>query len=518
MAYPTPKRIDNLDQVITTDSQYDAVVLVSPSTSFQQNNLIQTALEQAAQVDKRIGSQPVLIHNSQICGGRLVHAFTGKLNKDYDDVRNFSDAAKQGILIAKEAGAINPMIIVDGVPTHSDYQFALESAYLGACQGLWQPLEARQNLGAEEVEPVETIGLFDPSAKVDFDYLSACEAGRRLARDLCGTEPERMAPIGFANYCEMAFDNSEVKVNVISKRTELVKDYPLFEAVARASFAVERHHPRVVEMTYQSAGPVTKTLMLVGKAVTYDTGGADIKTGGHMAGMSRDKGGGAAVAGFMKTLAMLKPEGIKVVAKIAAVRNSVGADAYVADEIITGHSGKRVRIGNTDAEGRLAMVDSLSHFREQAVNEINPCLFTVATLTGHALIAAGPYTILVENGTSRQAGTSVKIAEQGEQWGDSCQISLSRREDFGVIKPRTKADDVLSSNNGPSVSFPRGHQFPMAFLSEASGLEEHSKHSEHPIAYVHIDIAGSGVEGMDWQHGKPTASPVLALAASYLRK
>jgi len=517
MAYPTPIKIESLDSVITADSSYDAVILVSPNASYSNNTSLQSALTQAAQVDKRVGSQTVLIHSANVCGGKLIHAFTGKLDKDYDDVRNFGDAAKEAVLVAKDAGAQNPLIIVDGVPAAGDYQFALEAAYLGACQGLWQPLEARQALGSKEIEPVETIGLFDPSDNVDLDYLSACEAGRRLARDLCGTEPERMAPIGFAKYCESAFENSDVSVNVLSDREQIATDFPLFEAVARASYSIARHHPRIIEMSYQGQGPISKTLMLVGKAVTYDTGGADIKTGGHMAGMSRDKGGGAAVAGFMKTLAKLKPKGIKVVAKIAAVRNSVGADAYVADEIITGHSGKRVRIGNTDAEGRLAMIDSLSHFREQAVDEVNPCLFTVATLTGHALLAAGPYTLLVENGTAKKAGTSMKIAEQGEIWGDPCQISLSRREDWDIIKPRSKADDVLSSNNGPSVSVPRGHQFPMAFLSEASGLEEHSKNSDQPIAYVHIDIAGSGVEGLDWQHGKPTASPVLALAGTYLR-
>ena len=325
-----------------------------------------------------------------------------------------------------------------------------------------------------------------------------------------------MAPIGFADYCRDAFDKTDIQIKVITDREEIAREFPVLEAVARASYSVARHHPRVIELEYQGEGPIKKTLMLVGKAVTYDTGGADIKTGGHMAGMSRDKGGGAAVAGFMKILAQLKPKGIKVVAKIAAVRNSIGADAYVADEIIVGHSGKRIRIGNTDAEGRLAMVDLLSHFRQQAANEINPELFTIATLTGHAALAVGPYTILVPNGIARRQNVANAIAEAGEIWGDGCEISRSRREDWKIIKPRSKADDVLSSNNGPSVSIARGHQFPMAFLSLASGLDEHSMSSENPITYVHIDIAGSGVEKGDWQHGKPTAAPILALAGTYL--
>ena len=75
--------------------------------------------------------------------------------------------------------------------------------------------------------------------------------------------------------------------------------------------------------------------MLVGKGITYDTGGADIKVNGIMAGMSRDKIGAANVAGFLKTVSILKPKNVKVVGAMALARNSVGSNCYVADEIIT---------------------------------------------------------------------------------------------------------------------------------------------------------------------------------------
>ena len=108
------------------------------------------------------------------------------------------------------------------------------------------------------------------------------------------------------------------------------------------------------------------------KGVTYDTGGADIKAGGHMAGMHRDKGGAAAVASFMLAISKLQPKKIKVVAGMAMVRNSVGSEAYLADEIITSRAGKRVRVGNTDAEGRMAMVDLLCHVKEKCISENFP--------------------------------------------------------------------------------------------------------------------------------------------------
>lgn len=80
-----------------------------------------------------------------------------------------------------------------------------------------------------------------------------------------------------------------------------------------------------------------------------------------MQGMSRDKCGAAAVAGFMKVVSLLAPRNVKIVGIMCMVRNSVGSDAYVSDEIITARSGARVRVGNTDAEGRMAMADSLCY-------------------------------------------------------------------------------------------------------------------------------------------------------------
>lgn len=75
----------------------------------------------------------------------------------------------------------------------------------------------------------------------------------------------------------------------------------------------------------------------------------------------------------------------------------------------------------------------------------------------------------------------------------------------------------MSCNNAASAVTARGHQFPMAFLAISSGIDKHDCNAEKPLPFVHIDIAGSGVEGGDWQHGKPTASSLLALASTFLR-
>ncbi|CAD2225917.1 Peptidase M17, leucyl aminopeptidase domain-containing protein [Pseudoalteromonas sp. 3J6] len=509
MAYPKAVLAQPVSASLDCAS-HDALIIISDDFSHLPNTPLRDAILNQAQVDSRIGNQVTLL---VIAGKRVVLAPTGPLNRDYDDVRRYFDAAKLAINEAKASGSVNPAIYLPALNTDSRYQHALEVAYLGACQALWQPLEAREFHG-HGIEPITQIGLIDANEQT-IKAVNALAAGQYAARDLCGTEPERMAPPRFADYCSELFNNSAVNVDVIDDLAAIDKHYPMLSTVARASYAVERHHPRVVKLEYVPEGEVTRTLMFVGKGLVYDTGGADLKVGGYMAGMSRDKGGAASVAGFMKAVADYQPKGVKVIAFLAVVRNSIGSDCFVPDEIITSREGVRVRIGNTDAEGRLAMGDLLSEMKDLAVNEINPTLFTVATLTGHAARAMGPYGAYVENGPARSANISRQLADCGDLWADGAEVSRSRREDYDFIKPRTLADDVLSSNNAASAVTARGHQFPMAFLAVVGGLDKHGNESTLPLPYVHMDIAGSGVEGGDWQHGKPTAASVSSLFARY---
>ncbi len=509
MAFPT---VEVVESYSAAHNDYDAVILVG---DYAQQPPAEFAdfVERAQQNDQRIGKQPLLV-TADVFGGRLITAPTGPLTRDYDDVRQLADAAGAAAHIAQQAGATKPLLVVFGTQSDARYGQAEAVAYWGLCQALYEPLEAREALGEDAIETISTVGVV---GALDHEWLTAVEAGKRVARDLCGTEPERMAPPRFAEYCQQAFAHTPVKVTVIDDIQQLHHEYPLLMAVGRASLDVERHWPCVVRLEY-CAPAAEQTLMFAGKGIVYDTGGADLKTGGHMAGMSRDKGGAAGVAGFMKTVAEMRPDTVNVVAELGVVRNSIGAEAFVADEIIKAHSGVRVRIGNTDAEGRLVLADLLSHLRSQAGNYPRPQLFSVATLTGHAALAKGPYSALVPNGPARATGLPERLWEAGEVYGDPTEISWSRREDFAFVAPRTKADDVLSSNNGSSAATPRGHQFPMAFLTIAAGLDHHGNDSDHPIPYVHVDIAGSGVQGGDWQHGKPSAAPVTCFAGAYLHK
>lgn len=502
-------------RALTGEGGWDAVVVVAAGVGSALHASLAAPLERARAIDEKLGATPSVLPVEGVAGGRLVIADTGELTREHDDVRRFADAARQAVARARDAGAKAPLLLLAGVPELADFADAAPVAALAALAGLWQPLEA----AASRAPSLERLGVatldrgaFTPLDRELAHWVSAVEAGRRVARDLAGTEPERMAAIGFAKYCEEAFAGLPIDVTVVSEQRAIAEGYPLLAAVARASMAVERHQPRIVRLVYQPEGEVDRTLLFAGKGVTYDTGGADIKAGGAMAGMSRDKGGAAAVAGLMHAIGTLRPEGVRVVAELGVVRNSVGADAYVTDEIITSHAGVRVRIGNTDAEGRLVLADLLSHLREEAIGAVAPQLFSVATLTGHAHRAVGPYSIAIDNRPARVAGVAARLAEAGDRWGDPFEVSRLRREDWDFVRPRSAADDVLSCNNGPSSTTARGHQFPMAFLAIASGIAPHChRDTDLPLAFTHIDIGGSGVEGGDWQHGAPTAAPIVAL-------
>jgi len=259
----------------------------------------------------------------------------------------------------------------------------------------------------------------------------------------------------------------------------------------------------VVKLSYEPDKPVY-TMILAGKGVTYDMGGADLKTDGHMAGMSRDKGGAGAVAGLVLAAAAAKLP-VRVIGLLGCVRNSIGEDAFVSDEIITARSGVRVRIGNTDAEGRLVLADLLAAAKSMADASTPTVLVSIATLTGHVYRAFGPYAGVIGNGPAKRAGVLDRIDELGELWAEPAEKSRPRREDYAFVAARSAAEDVVSSNRLASVNTPRGHQFPFAFIDIASGLRGGA------LPYVHMDIGGVAVDPPDWQFGRPTGHPIATL-------
>lgn len=483
-------------------SDYDGVILILyPCETYAAiPRLISSYINKIVTLDKHVKTSPTLWNCDYVAGGRLVIAPTGKITA-YDDVRVVKEAARKGIERALDAGIKKPLLIVQNAVEFPDGQLV---CVLGALEALYQPLQMRER---NNTKSVFKIGFHaEEQLSESFEKIVrnaiALENSRILTRDIAGGDPERMSPDNIVKYIKNAFSgNNFITINVIEDDNVIQEEYPLLAAVSRAANQIDRHRPRIVELLYKPTDltRVTETIMLVGKGVTYDSGGANIKTGDLMTGMSRDKSGAAAVAGFLKACSLLKPVHLKVVGVLCLCRNSVGEDCYVPDELLISKSGKSVRVTNTDAEGRFAMADALFKVGESASKELNVHIYTIATLTGHAFRSYGNYTAAIDNHSARATNHASRLQFSGSRIGEGVEVSVIRPEDLSVNEGTLKGDDLVQIDMNCKT---RHHQLAAGFLIKVANLEDKN------VKYTHLDIAGSaGILPLS----EPTAVPILSL-------
>ncbi|XGW02632.1 hypothetical protein V3C99_014572, partial [Haemonchus contortus] len=434
--------------------------------------------------------------------GRLVLAGTGPVTRDIDDVRRFQTAAKNGVKLALSSGIKSPLLVT---APHPNYPQAELVSALGALIPLYTPLNVREE---EEPNKFDKLGLLPIELEDLVCLVEAYEASFTVCRDIAETGPERMSPPKVADYIRSVFDSKEITVDVTDDQDVIKKEYPMMAAVNRAANTVKNHQARLIRLEYVGEGEIENTYFLVGKGVTIDTGGCDLKTGGHMWGMCRDKYGSAIVAGFFKALEVLQPKNIKVVGYMCMVRNSIGSHAYTTDEVITARSGKRIHIYNTDAEGRITMLDPLTKAKEEALNEVNPHLMTIATLTGHEVLSYGYYAALMDNGPAKRSGWARRIQDVGDAYGQPVEISRLQPEDFDFHKAECEQAHVRQGGTKPSTQNMRGHQCPGAFLIMASRLDEHGCDSDHPLKFTHIDMGSAPGEHPETSFPNPLVTLV----------
>ena len=201
-----------------------------------------------------------------------------------------------------------------------------------------------------------------------------------LVRRLVDAPPEHMGPATLESEIEAIAKAHDAKLEV-TRGDQLEQNYPMVHAVGRA--AARHHAPRIVHLTWGKAdAPV---LALVGKGVTFDSGGLDIKSATGMALMKKDMGGAAHAIALAK-LVMQHNLPVRMHLLVPAVENAISGNALRPGDIVTSRKGLTVEITNTDAEGRLILADALDRASEE-----NPeLLIDFATLTGAARVALGP--------------------------------------------------------------------------------------------------------------------------------
>jgi leucyl aminopeptidase len=338
----------------------------------------------------------------------------------------------------------------------------------------------------------EQMAVVAPSGGVVAVLERAMERGRilgessNLARELCNEPSNILTPSVFAERGAAIARDAGLTVEVLDEDEIARLHMGLLLGVSRGS----AEPPRVIVMTHTPAGaPAGPVLGLVGKGITFDTGGISIKPADGMERMKDDMAGGAAVIGAMRAIALLQAP-IKVIGIVPASENMPGGRATKPGDVLTGAGGKTVEVLNTDAEGRLILGDGLWYAQRLGATH----LVDVATLTGACVVALG------------------KIASglfgQPEAWVESVRRSSARAGDRAWPLPlydeyaeqmKSEIADLVNTGGRPA-----GACTAAIFLKEFAG----------GLPWAHLDIAGTAWadEAKPWQPKGPTGVAVRTLA------
>lgn len=219
--------------------------------------------------------------------------------------------------------------------------------------------------------------------------------GVMLARDLVNEGASEMTPTRLAAIAEQLSKDQGLEVEILGPKQCSELGMGLYLAVARGSV----EEPRFLHLTYKPKGTPRRRVVIIGKSVTFDSGGLSIKTSEGMMDMKMDMGGGAAVLGAASVLPRLDcPDEVHILC--AATENMPSGSAYKLGDVLRSMNGKTVEITNTDAEGRLTLADAVTY----AVNKIKPDeIIDLATLTGACTVALGPHIAGVMSNNSAMA-------------------------------------------------------------------------------------------------------------------
>lgn len=201
-----------------------------------------------------------------------------------------------------------------------------------------------------------------------------------LARDLLNLPPNDLTPSALANRAQEVGAETGLVVNTLDETEIAELGMGAIQGVARGS----AEPPRVIDMAYGDESAPVK-LAIVGKGLTFDSGGLSLKTAAGMEWMKGDMGAAAAVVGAMRAIGVLKPSGVFVRGLIGAVENMPGPAAMKPGDVLRTFNGKTIEVLNTDAEGRLVLSDLLAYAQRLGATHI----VDLATLTGAAVIALG---------------------------------------------------------------------------------------------------------------------------------
>ncbi len=401
-------------------------------------------------------------------------------------VRRAAGAAVRA-LTGKERVA-SALALTGGQPVAPE---TVAAAAEGALLAAYSFTEYRTTGNAARSAPPAAVTLLVPDPQADGLAAVARRAGAladavSLARDLVNTPPNDLPPAEFARRAEVAARAAGLEVEVLDE-----------DALAAAGFGGvlgvgggSARPPRVVRIRHAGSGP---RVALVGKGITFDSGGISIKPSAGMDQMKADMAGAAAVVATMTAVAALDLP-LEVVATVPMAENLPGGSAYRPADVLTMYGGKRVEVLNTDAEGRIILADAIVRACED-----NPAyLIETSTLTGAQRVALGDRT----SGVMGTEELRARVVAAGDRVGEGMwPMPLPEELRSGLDSKVADLANVSGERTG-------GMLVAGIFLREfvADG-----------VAWVHVDVAGPAMNtGKPWGFTPKGATgvPVRTLVAT----
>jgi len=319
-----------------------------------------------------------------------------------------------------------------------------------------------------------------------------------FTRDIVNTTPEDCYPAVMADIAENLAKNNGLSCKILKPKELRAEKMETLLAVARAS----RHKPRVIHLTHKPKN-AKAVVTLVGKGLTYDSGGLSLKPADFMVTMKSDKSGGSAVLGIMKAVSELNIP-VEVHGFIGAVENMIGGDAYKPDDVLVAKNGKTIEIRNTDAEGRLVLADLLCYAQQEVQADY---LFDFATLTGASVVGVGHYTSSVMGNANEPKDAVISGAKSAGEFATKLDFNRYLKKSL-----KSEIADICNISNTRYGGAITAGQFLEEFIDK-----------EHKEKWAHIDIAGPAFVEHPWgenPHGASGAGVrmMIRLLESLVRK
>jgi leucyl aminopeptidase len=378
------------------------------------------------------------------------------LGKDKENLRSFRNATANAVRAANKIKRESVEIILP----KSDENFAkiaVEAAVLANY--------SYDKYLSEKKHRIENL-------HVDFTDLSKLENAKTVAecvnyaRDLINENAAVITPQYLADEAkEIALSNENMKIEILGEKEILEKGLGLLWAVGKGSTTL----PRLAIVSYNGNKESKEFSAIVGKGLTFDSGGLNLKPSGSMETMRHDMSGAAAVLGVLKAAAKINPK-VNFLAVIPAAQSAIGKEAYFVGDVYKSYSGKFVEVLNTDAEGRLILADAFSYvIKNYAPKEI----VNAATLTGAIVVALG-------DTIAGMFSNNDDLAESLFESGEMVDERLWRMPIYEEHREAVKSDiaDILNTSTIKRSA---------SSITAASFLEFFTENTP----WCHLDIAGT---------------------------